>query len=135
MPKEASKHGLYEMIKCPVCEGHGELLITRNDVLAGAELSELAGGVISTMAEMYGVTSGDLVGDRKFKRLIEPRALCYWTMRERLGMTLQGIATIFNRDHSTIIHALGCVSVSGVYEAKPHPRTIMRHKAEEKKTW
>jgi hypothetical protein len=110
----AQRFGLYLVIKCPVCE-QGDVLVTRTDVLAGDELGELAQVIIDEISSEYAVKPADLVGPRRFKRLIEPRAICYWRLREQLHMTLAGIGAIFHRDHSTIVHALNQMSHSGQY--------------------
>lgn len=110
----ATDTGVWQEVFCPVCH-EGRVLITRSDVLGAQEMSGLAADILSTLAEEYFVTVADLVGERRFRRLIEPRFRAYWQMRTELGMSLASIANVMNRDHSSILHGLNQMSADGTY--------------------
>lgn len=110
----ATDTGVWQEVDCPVC-GEGKVLITRSDVLGADEMAGLAADILKRLAEEYFVTVADIVGERRFKRLIEPRFRAYWQMRKELGMSLEAIGHVMNRDHSSILHGLSQMSADGIY--------------------
>ena len=112
---ETTKNGAYQEVTCPSCEGSGKVAITRSDVLNAEEIIPLASQILYELSQKYGVTVGDLVGDRRFKRLLEPRFIAFWRMRHQLGMTLDAIGAVMHRDHSSVIHGMRFVDASGNY--------------------
>lgn len=63
--------------------------------------------IVEYVAERYGVTSDDLTGPRRARRLSEPRQRAYALAREVTGRSLPAIAAAFGgRDHTTILHGI-----------------------------
>ena len=112
------KRGVLYSAPCPTCY-EGTVLLTRTDVLATSELSELTAGILEEVAAEYGLTVGDLTGRRRFKRLTEPRCRAMFQMRTGLDMTLESIGLVFGgRDHSSIIYGLAQINAAGEYRQR-----------------
>lgn len=60
---------------------------------------------IAQIAYKYGYTAQDIIGKRKFKRLVMVRRECAVMLRAK-GYSTTQIGRIMNRDHSTIVHSL-----------------------------
>ncbi|KKN54890.1 hypothetical protein LCGC14_0587830 [marine sediment metagenome] len=94
------------VIKCVVCHGTGELRISKADVLAGIDLSALAREIIDEVAHRHGILPGDLIGMRRFPRLVRPRQEAVVRLRDELDMTWKAVGLILGgRDHSTMIYS------------------------------
>ncbi|WP_434286286.1 helix-turn-helix domain-containing protein [Celeribacter sp. SCSIO 80788] len=66
--------------------------------------------IISTFADERGVKVTDLVGPSKKQTLARHRQDCMATIRrEKPSMSLPDIGRAFNRDHTTVLHALRAV--------------------------
>ena len=63
----------------------------------------LAKTIIAEVAAAHDVTTAELLGPRRFKRLVEPRRIAMIRIREELGYSFPRIGQIFDRDHSSII--------------------------------
>ena len=80
--------------------------------LAGmAELQERrpldAGSIREKVAEVWGVTSKALVSKRRTRKLVVPRQVAMFLIRELLDLPLAQIGGEFgDRDHSTVIHSI-----------------------------
>ena len=48
----------------------------------------------------------DLLSNSRKEEHIEGRAIVYYILRHKLGMTYQQIAKVFNKNHATVLHAL-----------------------------
>lgn len=48
----------------------------------------------------------DLLSNSRKEEYIEGRAIVYYILRHKLGMTYQQIAKVFNKNHATVLHAL-----------------------------
>ena len=62
--------------------------------------------VLNDVAEEFKVTKEDIVGKRRLKQFVEPRQVAQYLIREKMNKTLESIADIFNKDHSTIIYSV-----------------------------
>ena len=60
---------------------------------------------IAHLAEGYGYTVADILGQKRYRHLVFVRRLCILMLREK-GYSTTEIGRIMNRDHSTIVHAL-----------------------------
>ncbi|MSO44319.1 MAG: chromosomal replication initiator protein DnaA [Thermoleophilia bacterium] len=59
------------------------------------------------VARHYGITLGDLVGDRRTKRVVLPRQVAMYLAREMTDASLPAIGRAFGgRDHTTVIYAV-----------------------------
>lgn len=63
--------------------------------------------IISTVAELYGFTSKEIKGKKRYPRIAEARHLCMYLCRNLLGITYTEIGSIFGgKDHSTIVYSI-----------------------------
>lgn len=63
--------------------------------------------IIATVAELYGFTSKDIKGKKRYPRIAEARHLCMYLCRNLLGITYMEIGKIFGgKDHSTIVYSI-----------------------------
>lgn len=60
--------------------------------------------ILLTAALIWGITVADIVGPRRFKRLLPARVFVARRLRSELGLSYPHIARIMNRDHTTIQH-------------------------------
>jgi chromosomal replication initiator protein len=60
---------------------------------------------IEHLAEGYGYTVADILGQKRHRHLVFVRNLCVFMLRNK-GYSTTEIGRIMNRDHSTIVHAL-----------------------------
>ena len=57
------------------------------------------------MAEYYGVSVADIVGQKRKREIALPRQVAIYLTREMTEMSLPRIGDAFKRDHSTIMHS------------------------------
>ena len=63
--------------------------------------------IIATVAEVYGFTTKEIKGKKRYPRIAEARHLCIYLCRTLLGITYMEIGRIFGgKDHSTIVYSL-----------------------------
>ncbi len=67
----------------------------------------LCSDILATVADISGVSANELLGDRKQRRVAQPRhILCYLIHELRPGLSLPRIGQfIGGRDHTTIMHS------------------------------
>jgi chromosomal replication initiator protein len=74
-------------------------------------------------ARHYGISLEELVGDRRTKRVVEPRQVAMYLSRELTDASLPAIGRAFGgRDHTTVIYAVQKVTrqmtdEGSIYEA------------------
>ena len=62
--------------------------------------------IIDQVCKYYRIDKKDLLGTKRNKELVEPRHICIYLMCELLNMPMAPIGKeIFNRDHTSIMHA------------------------------
>lgn len=62
--------------------------------------------IIDQVCKYYRIEKKDLLGTKRNKELVEPRHICIYLMCELLNMPMATIGKeIFNRDHTSIMHA------------------------------
>jgi len=61
--------------------------------------------IIETVCKYFSLQKEDLIGRKRNKEIVEPRQICIYLMWSMLTIPLSTIGQIFNRDHTTIIHA------------------------------
>jgi len=67
----------------------------------GDELPE----IVKRVCSAFGVTRKELFGPSRLRRVLVPRQVAMALAREVGGQSLPRIATAFDRDHSTVLHA------------------------------
>ena len=61
--------------------------------------------IIDCVCKYFSVKREDLLGKKKNKEIVEPRQICMYTICDLLDMPLLSIGQLFDRDHTTVIHA------------------------------
>ncbi|MBI2484988.1 hypothetical protein HYW18_02480 [Candidatus Uhrbacteria bacterium] len=78
--------------------------------------------VFEVVCRFYNVSQADIKGPRRPRRLIEPRHVAMFFIRRGTAMSLPQIGRIFNRDHTTVLHALesveGNLSTNAIFKQK-----------------
>ncbi len=63
--------------------------------------------IISVVAEYYGVTPGDLSGNKRNSKVVVPRQVSMYLCREMIDTSLKAIGKqLGNRDHTTVMHGI-----------------------------
>ena len=65
-----------------------------------------ADAILRGVADFYGVTTDDLTGTRRVQRIVVPRHVAMYIMREDGQMSLPQIGQTLNRDHTTVLHGV-----------------------------
>lgn len=61
--------------------------------------------IIAMAADAFGVSHLDIVGDRRFPKIVIARQVCFYLMRECTGLSYPEIARrVGGRDHTTALH-------------------------------
>ena len=63
-------------------------------------------GIIKDVAANTGFSVEELTGKRRFTGLVEARHRAMAQIRERTALSYPEIGNLFNRDHSSVIHAV-----------------------------
>lgn len=61
--------------------------------------------LLSVVARRYGVTTAELRGHRRTKQVAWARQVAYWLLREQFEMSCSQVARLFERDHTSVLHA------------------------------
>jgi len=62
--------------------------------------------VIRDTAEKYGITEKELLSTSRKKKFVSPRQEAIYRIRNEVQKSMPEIGRIFDRDHTTILHAL-----------------------------
>ena len=62
--------------------------------------------VVTKVAIENGVTLAGLLSPKRDRRLAHPRQDAYRILNKEMGLSLSHIGTIFDRDHTTIMHGV-----------------------------
>lgn len=63
--------------------------------------------IVSTVCSYYNIKSTQLKGERRDSRLVTPRHVCMYLLKEVVGLTYVEIGNLIGgRDHSTVMHAV-----------------------------
>ena len=99
---------------------HGKAVVDRavaEEMLAKSHELDVSVGrvvtsdkIIDAVCRKTGVTREELLGKKRNKELVEPRQICIYLMWKNLNVPMSSIGKIFNRDHTTAIHARDKIS-------------------------
>ena len=78
--------------------------------------------IIATTASDHGLTVDDLVGKVRTRHISAARFEAMARIRAERKLSLPAIGRLFNRDHTTVLHALKAYSAGRLPDA-PRPRT------------
>lgn len=62
--------------------------------------------LIRAWADHYGVTLAEINGERRLTRIVRARHAIWFELWLATRLSLPGIARLFNRDHSTVLHGI-----------------------------
>ncbi len=65
--------------------------------------------IVDTVSKVTCVSLQDLENDSKKRRLVIARHLCFFYLRKYTDKSLSEIGTLFNRDHTTVMHGIKTV--------------------------
>lgn len=72
----------------------------------------IKGNLIESMvSEYYGVSIDDMVGRKRDRGIVLARHVSIWLLRKYTNNSLKQIARVFNRDHTSAIHAIENINV------------------------
>jgi chromosomal replication initiator protein len=66
----------------------------------------MADSVIEKVADFYGISNADIRGKCRQRELVKARWIAMYFIRTKTDFTLNTIGDMFQRDHTTVIHAL-----------------------------
>jgi chromosomal replication initiator protein len=79
-----------------------------HDLLApgpsGASVTPAA--ILLAVGRFYGINADELKGKSRHKRVVEPRQIAMFLLREDAHMSTPDIGRLLNRDHTTVLHAV-----------------------------
>lgn len=94
--------------------------MTKRDGMALAELVDEAqqqarrfgqcGRIAAIVAEQFGVRATELLSDRRARVVARPRMVAMYLAKQTTDLTLPVIGAAFNRDHTTVLHAVNEVT-------------------------
>ena len=64
---------------------------------------------IQAVSNVTGVKKRHILGKRRLRRYADARQMAMLLTRQSTKLTFKGIGRLFDRDHSTVIHALKCI--------------------------
>ncbi len=80
--------------------------ILLKDILHMTERQVKAPDIIQAVADFYRLTLKDLRSTRRDRAIVRPRQLAMYLTKQLTPMALPDIAKFFERDHTTVIHAV-----------------------------
>lgn len=91
---------------CPTCDGAGELTL-RQQAATVAELLDARGLLdhVKAVVKEHHVLLDEVLGRARTAQVAAARRECWIHMKE-LGFSYPEIGRIWNRDHSTVMHAI-----------------------------
>lgn len=65
--------------------------------------------IIEAVCKYFNITVRDLKSQKRDRVLVDPRHICMYIIRTKTPMQLNKIGKLFDRDHTTIMHAVRSV--------------------------
>lgn len=88
-------------------------ILKPGEIIPAEEKDSYAAGlkdsIIQFICNYFQVERSELEGRSRVRRLAVPRSLCMFFLRKRTGMTYSEIGRIFDRDHTSVIHAINTI--------------------------
>jgi chromosomal replication initiator protein len=76
--------------------------------------------VVQAVSSVTGIKREHILGKRRLRRYADARQMAMFLTRQSTKLTVQRIGKLFDRDHSTVVHASNCVQslidISGNYK-------------------
>ncbi len=67
--------------------------------------------IIETVTEYFQISQEDIFSNSREKRIVYPRQVITYLLRDILGLSFKNIGNILNKDHTTIIHSYEKINV------------------------
>ena len=100
-----SKVWFYASLTCKKCATMEDVKEALKDHDFSDKQNLTADRIIDCVCKYFSVKREDLLGKKKNKEIVEPRQICMYTICDLLDMPLLSIGQLFERDHTTVIHA------------------------------
>ena len=66
--------------------------------------------IISTVCRIYNINPDQLRSKRRFRDYVEPRHIVMALIKQINNLTVEDVASLLNRDHSTVLYAIRTVA-------------------------
>lgn len=66
----------------------------------------VANELIAKVCIYYNISNDDIRSKRRYRKMVIARHVAMYLIRKKLHFTLKGIANLFGRDHTTVIHGI-----------------------------
>ena len=66
--------------------------------------------IIDCVCKYFSIKKEDLLGRKRHKEIVEPRQICMYTICNLLDLPLLSVGQLFERDHTTVMHARDRIS-------------------------
>lgn len=77
-----------------------------NKKMSPKQRQSLCNEIIEKVCAYYGVSVKDVVGRTRFKEIVMARHMAIYIIRNKVKYKLKATGMLFNRDHTTVIHAI-----------------------------
>lgn len=67
--------------------------------------------IIETVTEYFQISQEDIFSNSREKRIVYPRQVITYLLRDILGLSFKNIGNILNKDHTTIIHSYEKINI------------------------
>jgi len=93
-------------------------MATPEDLVAALDLSKgKFGRILNMVSERAGVSVADILGERRRSPIVAARQEAMWAVKTITNWSLPRIGARFNRDHTTVLHAIRQVEARAVQDA------------------
>ncbi|MFN3477948.1 MAG: chromosomal replication initiator protein DnaA [bacterium] len=79
--------------------------------VAQEEIKITPDDIISIVSQYFQLSKEEIFANSREKKIVYPRQIVIYLLRDILGMSFKNIANIFNKDHTTIIHAYEKINI------------------------
>lgn len=78
----------------------------RKGKITTGQQEEAAEKIIERICDYYGVDVERILASTRIQPIAQIRHICMFIVKEKTGMTVVSIGKYFNRDHTSILHAI-----------------------------
>ncbi|MFN4220295.1 MAG: chromosomal replication initiator protein DnaA [bacterium] len=79
--------------------------------VAQEEIKITPDDIINIVSQYFQLPKEEMFSNSREKKIVYPRQIVIYLLRDILGMSFKNIANIFNKDHTTIIHAYEKINI------------------------
>lgn len=100
----------YSQLKSSTCATMEHAREALKDINEPEKESLDAEKIIQSVCQFFNISKDDMFSRKRNNEIAEPRQLCMYLISDMIDMPLMAIGKIFNRDHSTVVHARDKIS-------------------------